>query len=70
MRQIFVLVMIIVLTATVGVSAQSDDLCEVSDAPAVAPSTGVRAMMILSGLQSGDTTATETLCQCQYLYPT
>ncbi|MEQ8675134.1 MAG: nuclear transport factor 2 family protein [Aggregatilineales bacterium] len=53
----------LLLSLTVAVSAQEMNdmaLCDTVDTPELAPSAGVRAMMVLGGLQSGDISAAET----------
>jgi len=59
MRQLFLVLVILMLSIPMSSFAQDMELCEMSDTPQVAPSIDVRAMMVLNSLQSGDTTAAE-----------
>lgn len=62
MRQLSLVLAFLLLSLPIlptSVSAQETQLCQMSEPTQVAPSLGVRAMMVLNSLQTGDTTATE-----------
>lgn len=58
--KLFLVLLFVLLSLPAAVAAQDTGVCVVSETTDMAPSLGVRAMMVLQGLQTGDVTAAET----------